>query len=332
MRALPLTFAGALLLSTSALADTTWIQRADLNGDGVITQAEAQRHEYLVMVEMDKNRDGVITKSEWSERPDFKFEYADLDNDGVLTQAEVHRAFESGFRYDGVSTVYSYPPGVKSTTAAPSTASVPSTTYTTTVPVTRVYTYSYYPNAYQGAVAPPVAAAVPVIVQQQPQVYMQPQPGYVLEGKQPLYGAPQPAYNYAPQPAYGVTVTPDSDLAYGDLAPGNPFALDVNRDGILTISEVLRYNDWNFQRHDKDGNGWIDSYEWDLKAQEHFGHRVNPAVLGTLSHDTFNRHDRDNDGRVSKVEWDRQVESEFVLLDTNNDGALRQIDFQMASN
>jgi hypothetical protein len=328
MRALTLTFAGALLLSTSALADTTWITRADLNGDGVVTPAEAQRHEYLVMVELDDNRDGVITKSEWDYRPDFTFEYADFNNDNVLTAQEIHNGYVSGFRYNGVKTVPSYPlPSVVTTT--------------TTYPVARVYTYNYYPYSYTGALSPPVAAVpvapviveptVPVIVE--PKLYVPPEQGYILRGpvQQPVY-APEPNYSYNPQPSDGVTVMSDSQLAYGDLAPGNPFALDVNRDGVLTISEVLRYNDWNFQRHDKNANGWLEDYEWDLKAQEHFGHRVNPAVLGTLTHDTFNRHDRDNDGRVSKTEWDRQIEAEFATLDGNNDGQLHHSDFQMASN
>jgi hypothetical protein len=326
MRALTLTFAGALLLSTSALADTTWMQRVDLNGDGVVTPAEAQRHEYLVIAELDKNNDGVITQSEWNKRPDFKFEYADFDSNGVLTPTEIHNGYVSGFRYNGVATVPGYPTAYATTT-------------TNSYPEARVYTYTYYPSGYQGALTPPVAAvpAAPVIVQ--PQIYVPPEQGYILRGpvQQPVYApqpnyAPQPSYSYNPQPAYGVTVMSDSQLAYGDLAPGNPFALDVNRDGALTIAEVLRYNDWNFQRHDKDGNGWVDAYEWDLKAQEHFGHRVNPVALGTLSHDTFNRHDRDNDGRISKTEWDRQIEAEFVILDGNNDGMLHPGDFQLASN
>ena len=317
MRALTLTFAGALLLSTSALADTTWLQRVDLNGDGVVTPAEAQRHEYLVIAELDDNRDGVLTESEWNKRPDFTFDYADLDSNGVLTAAEIHNGYVSGFRYNEVKTVPGYPMPYEVTT-------------TTTAPVARVYTYNYYPYSYTGALTPPVAAVpvAPVIVE--PRVYVPPAQGYILRGpvNQPVY-APEPNYNYNPQP--GITVMSDNELAYGTLAPGNPFALDVNRDGVLTISEVLRYNDWNFQRHDKDANGWIDAYEWDLKAQEHFGHRVNPAALGTLSHDTFTRHDRDGDGRVSKTEWDRQVEAEFVILDRNNDGMLHQNDFQLAS-
>jgi hypothetical protein len=321
MRALTLTFAGALLLSTSALADTSWMQRVDLNGDGVVTPAEAQRHEYLVILELDKNKDGVITKSEWNERPDFKFDYADFDSDGVLTASEIHNGYVSGFRYNGVATVPGYPMAYRTTT-----------TTMTTYPASRTYTYTYYPSIYQDALTPPVAAvpAVPVIVQ--PQVYVPPEQGYILRGpvQQPIY-APQPGSTYNPQPSTGVTVMSDSQLAYGDLAPGNPFALDINHDSVLTISEVLRYNDWNFQRHDKDGNGWIDAYEWDLKAQEHFGHRVNPVALGTLSHDTFNRHDRDNDSRVSKTEWDRQIEAEFVILDGNNDGMLHPGDFQLAS-
>lgn len=326
MRALPLTFAGALLLSTSALADPGWIERADLNGDGVVTPAEAQRHEYLVMAELDKNDDGVITKSEWNKRPDFKFEYADFDNNNVLTAAEIHNGYVSGFRYYGVASVPGYPLPYETTTT------------TTTYPVAKVYSYTYYPDSYQGAVNPPVAAipVAPVVVE--PKVYVPPEQGYILRGpvQQPIYApqpdyVPQTTYSYNPQPSYGVAVQSDSQLAYGDLAPGNPFALDVNHDGVLTISEVFRYNDWNFQRHDKDANGLIDAYEWDLKAQEHFGHRVNPAALGTLSHDTFNRHDRDNDGRVSKTEWDRQIESEFGVLDGNNDGMLHQSDFQLAS-
>ena len=149
MRALPLTFAGALLLSTSALADPGWIQRADLNGDGVVTPAEAQRHEYLVMAELDKNDDGVITKSEWNKRPDFRFEYADFDNNNVLTAAEIHNGYVSGFRYYGVASVPGYPLPYETTTT------------TTTYPVAKVYSYTYYPDSYQGAVNPPVAA-IPV--------------------------------------------------------------------------------------------------------------------------------------------------------------------------
>jgi hypothetical protein len=111
---------------------------------------------------------------------------------------------------------------------------------------------------------------------------------------------------------------------------GNPFALDNNRDGVLTIDEVLVYNHGNFLRHDQNRNGWLEDYEWDLKAQEHFGHRVNPAVLGTLTHDTFGRHDRDGDGRVSKQEWDAQIDAEFQILDSDGDRRLGSTDFQLA--
>jgi len=327
MRALTLTFAGALLLSTSALANQSWLQRADIDGDGVITQAEAQRYEQLKLAAIDTNRDHIVTASEWNAAPDFTFEYADLNSDGVLLPEELHSAYLSGYRYNGM-------------------VAEPVYGGTATYPLGTVHTYTYVspqqPLTTERVVvrtAPytgPVYAA-PTYVE--PPAAMVPQQGYILQGRtqQPIYApqvgttAPQygTQYSYAPQPGYTVTAT--SELAHGDLAPGNPLSLDVNRDGMLTIAEVLRYNDGTFQRADKDRNGWIDAYEWDLKAQEHFGHRVNPAALGTLSHDTFGRHDRDGDGRVSKVEWDRQVEAEFTILDDNNDGLLHLSDFQIAS-
>jgi hypothetical protein len=267
---------------------------------------------------MDANQDGVITKSEWAAVGDFRFVYVDLNSDGVLTSDEVHTAYVSGYRYNGVLTVPDYVPAV---------GPMPSTTVTT-------YTYSFngappygyapegfQPYTYQSVISPPVA--------------------YVPAPGQPLRKIPDEAYQ-VPQyvlPGYPHTqrIVEEPSYSYSDsvsdgVYPGNPFALDSNRDGALTINEVFVYNDGNFQRHDTNRNGWIEDYEWDLKAQEHFGHRVNPPVLGTLTHDTFGRHDRDGDGRVSKLEWDAQIEAEFARLDSNGDRRLHSSDFHLASN
>jgi len=320
MRALSLSFAGALLLSTSALANQpAWLQRVDADGDGFITAVESHDYEARIFARMDANGDGIITKSEWEGMGDFRFDYVDLNGDGVVMPEEARSAYVSGYRYNGVIVG-----------AAPLLTVSPSGSI-----VTYTYTYNYIPAPYQQTPAPTFTyvAPAPYVATVPPVTYVAPAPTIAYGKRIPdeVYQVPQYVLQGYPNTQRIVEPQAGGDPVYGGLGQGNPFALDADRDGVLTIAEVLRYNDWNFQRHDANGDGWLDSYEWNLKAQEHFGHRVNPQVLGTLTHDTFGRHDRDGDGRVGKVEWDRQVEAEFAVLDSDGDRVLRSGDFQFAS-
>jgi hypothetical protein len=316
MRALSLSFAGALLLSTSALANNpAWLERADANGDGFVSPVESSDYEARIFAEMDANRDGILTKGEWEGIGDFRFDYVDLNSDGVVRPEEARSAYISGYRYNGLvagsAPLLTVSP---SGTIVTYTASFPPAPYQQP-PVTTTYTYvAPTPTPYV-AVAPSVT-------------YVAPAPAVTVGRRIPdeVYEVPQ--YVLQGYPNTQRIVEPSQPSGFGQ---GDPFALDGNRDGVLTIGEVLSYNDWNFQRHDVNADGWLDSYEWNLKAQEHFGHRVNPQVLGTLTNDTFSRHDRDGDGRVSKVEWDRQVEAEFTVLDSDGDRVLRSGDFQLVS-
>lgn len=131
---------------------------------------------------------------------------------------------------------------------------------------------------------------------------------------------PGPAYQPAPQ-SYQPANAPEAEAYYAaTLGSGDPLALDADGSGALTLDEVRRYNDGNFARHDIDRSGWLSPAEWDLKAQEHFGYRVNPAPLQTLTEDTFSEHDLDGDGRITKYEWDSRVQNEFAILDLDRDG------------
>ena len=108
-----------------------------------------------------------------------------------------------------------------------------------------------------------------------------------------------------------------------DEAAESAFAgLDGDGDGAVTLAEVLRWNAAEFERQDADGNGVITPAEWDLRAQEHFGYRVNPEPLDYQSHSTFAEHDRDGDNAVTLAEWRARIRVEFALLDGNDDGVV----------
>ena len=176
----------------------------------------------------------------------------------------------------------------------------------------------------------PVAAVSPVpapeagagwIPSQQAMLPRTPQPAPAYQPYPPVPSpAPTPYGAVQPQP-YGVANAPEAEAFYtAALGSGDPLALDADRDGRLSLAEVQHYNVGNFQRHDLDRNGVLTPEEWDLKAQEHFGYRVNPAALQTLTQDTFAEHDLDGDGLVTRYEWDARVQTEFSILDRDRNG------------
>lgn len=105
--------ATAAFLSTSALAQTPpeggrgggagFLMRADTNGDGVVTWAEAQAAAVQRFQKMDANHDGVLTADEMPAGPrGAAFKRTDTDGDGKVSQAQfVDRAKQ---RFDRIDT------------------------------------------------------------------------------------------------------------------------------------------------------------------------------------------------------------------------------------
>lgn len=273
--------AGASLLVLAAEArGDQLLDRLDANRDGVVTYAEAEAYEAQAFAALDANGDGLISFVEWDRIGEGRFAYLDRNADGLLQPAEL--AALSGVAYDPL----------------------PATTYgSDTGPMP-----DYIPP--QQAMLPRAPMPAPAY---QPYPAVSPAPGNQAYGVAP---SPYPTY-----PGYGPPNAPEAEAFYNAaLGSGDPLALDADKDGRLSLLEVQHYNVGNFQRHDVDRNGVLTAEEWDLKAQEHFGYRVNPAPLQTLTEDTFAEHDLDGDGMVTRYEWDARVQTEFAILDRDRNG------------
>jgi len=148
MRALSLTFAGALLLSTSALAsEPAWLHAADADNDGFVTPAEGQVFQTDLFTQLDVNQDGAITEAEWDAMGEFKFAYVDRNSDGVIEPAEIQAASLTAYRFRYYElTDPDYPMAYRVVS--------PRTTIATA-------TYTHYPYTYAYAVSPPVAYMAP---------------------------------------------------------------------------------------------------------------------------------------------------------------------------
>ena len=96
-------------------------------------------------------------------------------------------------------------------------------------------------------------------------------------------------------------------------------ARDTDGDDRLTPAELPEQMRRNFDRMDRDGNGYVEPSEIEALMQRGVGRNRPPGGLGGLT-----RWDSDGDGQLSIEEVPPQMERRFGQLDTNQDGLLDQ--------
>ncbi len=94
---------------------------------------------------------------------------------------------------------------------------------------------------------------------------------------------------------------------------------DTDGDDRLTAEELPEQMRRNFDRMDRDGDGYVEPSEIEALMQRDVGRNRPPGGLGGLT-----RWDSDGDGQLSIEEVPPQMERRFRQLDTNRDGFLDQ--------
>jgi Ca2+-binding EF-hand superfamily protein len=92
---------------------------------------------------------------------------------------------------------------------------------------------------------------------------------------------------------------------------------DANKDGILTLDEMLAGREPRFTRLDANKDGTIDAKEIEAQARERIDYWAKRLVR---------RFDQDRDGKVTKEEFGRLVRERFTMRDLNDDGRITDED------
>ena len=110
-----------------------------------------------------------------------------------------------------------------------------------------------------------------------------------------------------------------SALAQADLQPLGRRA-DVNRDGVVSREEYLAARATQFDRFDRNHDGYLDSADAD----------VLPETTGRLFQAMEGLADADGDGRVSRAEFNGMPTRGFDRMDANQDDVLEPDEMQRA--
>jgi Ca2+-binding EF-hand superfamily protein len=111
---------------------------------------------------------------------------------------------------------------------------------------------------------------------------------------------------------------------FGELGHGSGFAggrhagmwlqrLDANKDGIVTLDEMMAAREPRFARLDADKDGAIDTKEIEAQARERADYWARRIVR---------RFDHNRDGKVTKDELERIARERFAMRDLNDDGKI----------
>ncbi|MGE3064737.1 MAG: EF-hand domain-containing protein [Hyphomicrobiaceae bacterium] len=89
--------------------------------------------------------------------------------------------------------------------------------------------------------------------------------------------------------------------------------VDVNKDGVITLDEVLAGAEKQFARFDKNGDGVIDTADVDALRKEMVDYRVKRFI---------HAYGGDKDGKVTKEQFYQAAKDRFAMRDVNSDGTL----------
>ncbi len=103
-------------------------------------------------------------------------------------------------------------------------------------------------------------------------------------------------------------------------------AADANGDGALTKAEFATYRAQQFQRLDRDGDGYLT--DADTQQLKRFASRMPP---GMEPGQMIARFDADGDGKVSEAEFANGPTPAFDAVDANGDGVATKAEFEAAA-
>jgi Ca2+-binding EF-hand superfamily protein len=89
--------------------------------------------------------------------------------------------------------------------------------------------------------------------------------------------------------------------------------LDANKDGTVTLEEMLAVREPLFARLDANKDGVIDAKEFETQARERFEFWAKRLVR---------RFDQDRDGKITRDELARYARDRFAMRDLNDDGKI----------
>jgi Ca2+-binding EF-hand superfamily protein len=89
--------------------------------------------------------------------------------------------------------------------------------------------------------------------------------------------------------------------------------LDANKDGTVTLEEMLAAREPRFTRLDANKDGAIDAAESDAQAREAIEYWAKRLVR---------RFDQDRDGKITREEFSRYARERFAMRDLNDDGRI----------
>jgi Ca2+-binding EF-hand superfamily protein len=97
---------------------------------------------------------------------------------------------------------------------------------------------------------------------------------------------------------------------------------DTNKDGVVTLDEVVAFADAQFDKIDTNHDGVLDKTE----IESWIGRRAPAEAVAHF----IAVHDLDGDGKITKAEWEKPMKKRFALYDRNDDGKITKEEAALA--
>ena len=108
----------------------------------------------------------------------------------------------------------------------------------------------------------------------------------------------------------------------GRMMQGMFDRFDADKNGVVTLEEVLKTADARFDQVDADKSGTVDKAEIDA----FFAKFAPPQAAAHF----LAKHDLDGDGKVAKAEFESPMKKRFALFDRNDDGKVTREELALA--